>query len=282
VISFKDVTVHFTKRDGQPFTALRDVSFEIPEGEFVALIGPSGCGKTTLLKIVAGLQRASAGAIEIDGRVVTSPGPDRALVFQNFVLLPWCDVVTNVAFGLEARGVGKAERIERARAELAKVGLTGFEHHLPHELSGGMQQRVGIARALAVNPDTLLMDEPFGALDALTRRVMQRDLAALWSTEGNRRTAIFVTHSMAEAVFLADRIVLMNTRPGRVEEIIEVPFRRPRGDDVTRSTEYRDFVDYLSSRLEGMQRSDMGTSGDVAAGSDRAAGNELVAGEGSA
>lgn len=257
MISYKDVTVHFTKRDGESFTALRDVSFEIPDGEFVALIGPSGCGKTTLLKITAGLQRASAGAVEIDGRAITAPGPDRALVFQNFVLLPWCDVVTNVAFGLEARGMGKAQRLERARAELAKVGLTGFEHHLPHELSGGMQQRVGIARALAVEPDTLLMDEPFGALDALTRRVMQRDLAALWGQEGNRRTAVFVTHSMDEAVFLADRIVLMNTRPGRVEEIIEVPFERPRTDEVLRTTEYRDFVDYLSSRLEGMQRSDM-------------------------
>jgi NitT/TauT family transport system ATP-binding protein len=176
------------------------------------------------------------------------------------VLLPWYDIITNVAFGLEARGVGKTERLKRAQTELARVGLTGFEHHLPHELSGGMQQRVGIARALAVEPQTLLMDEPFGALDALTRRVMQQDLADIWSQESNDRTAVFVTHSMDEAVFLSDRIVLMNTRPGRVEEVIEVPFARPRSTEVTRSAEYRDFVDYLSSRLEGMQRSDMQTA----------------------
>jgi len=261
MLKFNNVSVTFAKRDGQPFTALDDVSFEIPDGDFVALIGPSGCGKTTLLKIVAGLQKATTGSIEIDGKQVTSPGPDRALVFQNFVLLPWYDVVTNIAFGLEARGVGKAERLKRAGAELSKVGLAGFEHHLPHELSGGMQQRVGIARALVVEPQTILMDEPFGALDALTRRVMQRDLAAIWSEEGNDRTAVFVTHSMQEAVFLADRIVLMNTRPGRVEEVIEVPFARPRGDAITRSSEYRDFVDYLSSRLETMQRSDMQPTG---------------------
>jgi NitT/TauT family transport system ATP-binding protein len=261
MLTFDNVSVTFTKRDGEPFTALEDVSFEVPDGEFVALIGPSGCGKTTLLKIIAGLQKATSGSVAVNGSKITPPGPDRALVFQNFVLLPWYDVITNVAFGLEARGVGKTERLERARAELARVGLTGFENHLPHELSGGMQQRVGIARALAVEPQTILMDEPFGALDALTRRVMQRDLAAIWSEESNDRTAVFVTHSMDEAVFLADRIVLMNTRPGRVEEVIEVPFGRPRSDEVTRSQEYRDFVDYLSSRLEGMQRSDMETTG---------------------
>jgi NitT/TauT family transport system ATP-binding protein len=261
MLKFNNVSVTFTKRGGAPFTALEDVSFEVPDGDFVALIGPSGCGKTTLLKIVAGLQKSTAGSVEIDGSRITAPGPDRALIFQNFVLLPWYDVVTNAALGLEARGVGKAERLKRARAELARVGLTGFEHHLPHELSGGMQQRVGIARALVVEPQTILMDEPFGALDAITRRVMQRDLAAIWSEEGNDRTAVFVTHSMAEAVFLADRIVLMNIRPGRVEEVIEVPFARPRDDDVTRTQDYRDFVDYLSSRLEGMQRSDMRPTG---------------------
>ena len=264
MLTFDQVSVTFTKRDGEPFTALQDVSFDIPDGEFVALIGPSGCGKTTLLKIIAGLQKASAGGIDIDGRRISGPGPDRAMVFQNFVLLPWYDILTNVAFGLEARGVSKSERTERARAELERVGLTGFEHHLPHELSGGMQQRVGIARALAVEPRTILMDEPFGALDALTRRVMQRDLADIWSQEGNDRTAVFVTHSMDEAVFLADRIVLMNTRPGRVEDVIEVPFPRPRTEQVTRTPEYRDFVDYLSSRLEGMQRSDMALTGDSA------------------
>ncbi len=257
MLNFDSVSVTFRKRDGEPFDALKEVSFDIPDGKFVALIGPSGCGKTTLLKVVAGLQPATSGTVRNDDGPISSPGEDRALVFQNFVLLPWYDVLTNVAFGLEARGVAKAERLERARVELARVGLSGFEHHLPHELSGGMQQRVGIARALAVEPRTLLMDEPFGALDALTRRVMQRDLAAIWSEEGNDRTAVFVTHSMDEAVYLADRIVLMNTRPGRVEEVIDVPFARPRSDEVTRTPAYRDFVDYLSARLEGMQRDDM-------------------------
>ncbi|HEX5997348.1 MAG TPA: ABC transporter ATP-binding protein [Jiangellales bacterium] len=256
MIQFEDVTVTFTRK-GEPFTALDRVSFTTEDGHFTSLIGPSGCGKTTLLKIVAGLLRPSNGRVVLDGRPVTGPGPERALVFQNFVLLPWADVLTNAAFGLEARGVPKAQRLDRARQELTKVGLAGFEKHLPHELSGGMQQRVGIARALAVDPAVLLMDEPFGALDALTRRVMQRDLAALWDETTNRRSAVFVTHSMDEAVFLSDRIVVFKTRPGRVEEVIDVPFPRPRTEDVTRSAEYRDFAAYLSSRLENMQRADM-------------------------
>ena len=262
MIELDGIGVVFT-RGNTPFEALKDVSFTVDKGKFVSLIGPSGCGKTTLLKIIAGLARPTTGTVRVEGKEVRGPGEERALVFQNFVLLPWANVLTNAAFGLEARGVGKEARLKRAQAELEHVGLQGFEKHLPHELSGGMQQRVGIARALAVDPAVLLMDEPFGALDALTRQLMQKDLAALW--EGGDRSGVFVTHSMDEAVFLSDEIVLMNTRPGRVEEVIEVPFPRPRTTEVTRSQDYRDFTDYLSSRLETMQRDDMANRGPVPA-----------------
>jgi len=259
MIDLHDVGMTF-EHDGAPFDALRDVSFSIREGEFASLIGPSGCGKTTLLKIVAGLLRQTSGEVFIDSSPVAGPGNDRAFIFQNFVLLPWADVMTNVSFGLEARGVGREERLLRAAEELARVGLTGFENHYPHQLSGGMQQRVGIARALAVDPRILLLDEPFGALDALTRQLMQKDLLALWQ-RSERRTALFVTHSMDEAVFLSDRVILMNTRPGRVDSVIDVPFGRPRTEDVVRSQEYREVVTDLWSRLEQMQRADMETRG---------------------
>lgn len=255
MIELRDVTMVF-ERNGTPFIALENVEFDVPAGDFVSVIGPSGCGKTTLLKIVSGLLPPTSGVVSVEGRAIRGPGSDRALVFQNFVLLPWATVLDNAAFGLEARGLGKEERRAIARAQLAKVGLSGFEDHYPRELSGGMQQRVGIARALAVDPDILLMDEPFGALDALTRRLMQADLLDLWQ-ESEPRTAIFVTHAMEEAVYLSDRIVLMNTRPGRVEEIIDVPFERPRHRELTAQPEYHDFTDYLGSRLESMQRQDM-------------------------
>ena len=247
-------------RDGVPFDALKEVSCTIDTDEFTSLVGPSGCGKTTLLKIVAGLLIPTSGTLRIDGEIVREPGFDRAVVFQNFALLPWADVLTNAAFGLEARRVRKAERERVATEQLARMGLSGFERHHPHQLSGGMQQRVGIARALAVEPSILLMDEPFGALDALTRQVMQKELAQLWDSD-EHRTAVMVTHSMDEAAFLSDTIVLMNTRPGRIEEIISVPFRRPRARDVVRSAEYRDFTDYLWTRLEGMHREDIDVNG---------------------
>ena len=225
-------------------------------GRFTSIIGPSGCGKTTLLKMMAGLSKPTSGRIEIDGNVITGSGPDRALVFQNFVLLPWADVLANAAFGLEARGVPKRLREETARAQLSRVGLTGFESHFPHELSGGMQQRVGIARALAVDPDTLLMDEPFGSLDAITRQVMQRDLLRLWQ-ETAHKTTVFVTHSMDEAALLSDQVVIMDTRPGRVASVVDVPFPRPRTAEITDSPEYREFTSDLSRQLERMQRMDM-------------------------
>ena len=260
MIELRNVGMTF-ERDDVPFQALDDITLTIDDGQFTSIIGPSGCGKTTLLKIIAGLIKPTTGTTVVDGEVVDGPGPDRALVFQNFVLLPWATVLDNAAFGLEARGMKKEERRRVASEQLARVGLVGFENHYPRELSGGMQQRVGIARALAVDPANLLMDEPFGALDALTRQLMQKDLLGLWQ-DSEPRTAAFVTHSMDEAVYLSDRIVLMNTRPGRIEEIIDVPFGRPRHDDVAASAEYNEFTSLLWSKLEGMQRVDMASRED--------------------
>ena len=255
MIEVKGVSKVFS-RGGKSFEALRDITFGVGTGRFTSMIGPSGCGKTTLLKMMAGLIRPSSGVIEIEGKEVTGSGPDRALVFQNFVLLPWADVLTNTAFGLEARGVPKKTREEVARSRLAQVGLTGFEHHYPHELSGGMQQRVGIARALAVEPDTLLMDEPFGSLDTITRHVMQHDLLRLWQ-ETATKTTVFVTHSMEEATLLSDQVVIMDTRPGRVAQIVEVPFPRPRQVGLTDTPAFLEFTAEMSKLLERMQRIDM-------------------------
>ena len=227
MIKLNGVTKSFgSVRGGAPNQVLGGIDLEVGDHEFVCLLGPSGCGKTTLLEIVAGLMRPDAGRVEIDGRAVDGPGPDRAMVFQDFALLPWADVETNVAFGLEARGMAKAERLAAARALIAKVGLAGFERHYPGQLSGGMQQRVGLARALAVGPRVLLMDEPFSSLDSLTRRLTQEDLLALHAQE--RHTVLFVTHSVDEAVRLGDRVVRLTRRPARVAEIVETGLSRPR------------------------------------------------------
>lgn len=252
MIEIVEVTKVYRSRDGQrEVKALDRIDMTVDKKEFVALLGPSGCGKTTLLKIVGGLIPVSEGEVRVDGKPVKKPGPDRAIVFQNFALMPWANVVTNVAFGLELRGVPKEERQEKARALLRTVGLSGFEDAYPRHLSGGMQQRVGLARALAVNPDTLLMDEPFGALDAQTRRVMQDDLIRLH--ERDPKTVVFVTHSMDEAVRLADRILLMCTRPGRIEEEIDVPFGRPRPSNYDKNVKFTDLKNYLWDKLKGMQ-----------------------------
>nr|WP_240929877.1 ABC transporter ATP-binding protein [Streptomyces coryli] len=242
----------FTDRRGDTVTALDDARLDVAENEFLTLLGPSGCGKTTLLKCIAGLVPYDSGTIEIDGRPIQGPGPDRAMVFQNFALLPWASVVDNVAFGLRLRGVARAEREERARELVATMGLAGFEKKLPGELSGGMQQRVGIARALAVQPQVLLMDEPFGAVDEQTRRLLQEELLALW--EEQRPTVVFVTHSMEEAVLLGDRVALMSARPGRVAELVPVDLPRPRarGGGPDRSGVYAELTAYLWDRLREM------------------------------
>lgn len=231
--------------------ALADLSLEITAGEFVSIIGPSGCGKTTLLKIVCGLLRPDRGQVLIDGRPVEGPGPDRAMVFQDFALLPWADSLTNAAFGLEMLGVERGERRRRARAWLEAVGLQGFEHQHPHELSGGMQQRVGLARALAVEPRILLMDEPFGAVDSQTRRLLQEDLLRIVAR--GDRTVVFVTHSMDEAVRMGDRVVLLGPRPGRVIDSIAVPFAKGRGPDMRREPAFIELKEHLWARLRAMQ-----------------------------
>jgi NitT/TauT family transport system ATP-binding protein len=229
--------------------ALTDVNLSVNANEFISIIGPSGCGKTTLLKIIDGLIPHNSGQILINGKKVSGPGPDRAVVFQTFALLPWRTVLANVEFSLELRRVAKEERATIARDYLKRVGLEGFENHYPHELSGGMQQRAGLARALAVNPMILLMDEPFGSVDAQTRQLLQEELLQLWQHE--RKTVIFITHSMDEAVYLSDRVVVMTPRPGRVAEILDVPLPRPRiADEVRRDPQFVELTNYIWDSLK--------------------------------
>jgi NitT/TauT family transport system ATP-binding protein len=228
--------------------ALRDLSLEFPRGQLTSLLGPSGCGKTTLLKIIAGLLEPTSGEVEVNGKKVTGPGPDRAFVFQDFALLPWASVIRNVAFGLEMRGVGKSEREDIASKYIKEVGLGGFEHSYPHELSGGMRQRVGLARALSVDAEVLLMDEPFSAVDEQTRRKFQEDLLALVQNEN--KTFLFVTHSIEEAVYVSDQIAILLPRPSRVHEIIRPSNFRAKGvDNIRRDPEYLDIVDEIWASL---------------------------------
>ena len=228
--------------------ALRDMSLEFPRGQLTSLLGPSGCGKTTLLKIIAGLLEPTSGYVEVNGKTVSGPGPDRAFVFQDFALLPWATVLNNVAFGLEMRGVPRSEREAIAEKYIGDVGLSGFEHSYPHELSGGMRQRVGLARALSVDADVLLMDEPFSAVDEQTRRKFQEDLLNLVQNEN--KTFIFVTHSIEEAVYVSDQIAILLPRPSRVSEIIRPSSFRNKGvENIRRDPEYLDIVDDIWSSL---------------------------------
>ncbi|HHY91762.1 MAG TPA: ABC transporter ATP-binding protein [Firmicutes bacterium] len=206
--------------------ALSAASFSVTEGEFITLLGPSGCGKSTLLRIIAGLEEPSAGEVLLDGRPITGPGPERGMVFQSYTLFPWLTVRANIEFGLELKGVPRAERQQIVARYLKLIGLTGFEQALPKNLSGGMKQRVAIARALANDPEVLLMDEPFGALDAQTRMVMQEVLLTAW--EESKKTILFVTHDVEEAVFLADKVFVMTARPGQIKAILDVRLPRPR------------------------------------------------------
>ena len=222
--------------------ALRDVTLEFPRGELSTLLGPSGCGKTTLLKIIAGLIDHDAGEVWVKGKKVNGPGPERAFVFQDFALLPWANVLRNVAFGLELRGVPRAEREEVARRAIVEVGLKGFELRHPNQLSGGMRQRVGLARALTVDADIILMDEPFSSVDEQTRRKFQEDLLDL--LRHRQKTVIFVTHSIEEAVYLSDQIVLLSPRPGTVSKIVRPGVDHSRNpDEIRRDRNYLDTVD---------------------------------------
>jgi NitT/TauT family transport system ATP-binding protein len=230
--------------------ALDRIDLTIAPGEFVSLIGPSGCGKTTLLKIIDGLIPHDGGEILINGERSDAPGPERAVVFQSFALLPWRTVEDNVAFGLELRGVDKVKAAKTVRRHIAMVGLKGFERRYPSQLSGGMQQRVGLARALAVEPAILLMDEPFGSLDAQTRNLLQADLERIW--EADHKTVLFVTHAMDEAVFLSDRVVIMSPRPGRIQEIVDVDLPRPRGEHVRVDPRFVELTAYVWDVLREM------------------------------
>jgi NitT/TauT family transport system ATP-binding protein len=232
-----------------PVQALKDIDLDFPAGELTSLLGPSGCGKTTLLKIIAGLLKPAAGTVLVNGKKVDGPGPERAFVFQDFALLPWASVIRNVAFGLELRGVPTSEREAVAEKYIGDVGLRGFERKYPHELSGGMRQRVGLARALSVRADVLLMDEPFSAVDEQTRRKFQEDLLQLVAVE--KRTFLFVTHSIEEAVYLSDRIVLLSPRPGKVWKIIEPDMSRDLSpDQIRREPGYLDTVESIWQNLK--------------------------------
>jgi NitT/TauT family transport system ATP-binding protein len=250
MIAVRSVSKHFGQ-GGTRLNVLDRISFEVPDDEFLTVIGPSGCGKTTLLKILAGLVPYDSGEVLIGDKPVTGPGPERAVVFQSFALLPWMNVLDNISFGLRLRGVPASRRDPEARRLAELVGLKGFESHLPRKLSGGMQQRVGLARALAVNPEILLMDEPFGSLDEQTRLLMQEQLLRIWQQA--RKTVVFVTHSMEEAILLGDRVMLLSRHPGRVREVLEVPFERPRDRRVVDSAEFQRLREHLWDALREMQ-----------------------------
>jgi NitT/TauT family transport system ATP-binding protein len=227
---------------GRPVLALDKLTIEVKEREFIAILGPSGCGKSTLLYLMGGFMPIQYGQIVVNGTPVTGPGPDRGIVFQHFALFPWKTVRDNVLYGLEKQRLPKAERLDIAQRFIDLVGLRGFEDSYPSQLSGGMKQRVAIARTLAIDPDTLLMDEPFGALDAQTRALMQEELISIWNR--SPKTVVFVTHDVREAVLLADRVAVMTARPGRLKEIVDTKFPGGHSLDITKSKEFNEKVDY--------------------------------------
>jgi NitT/TauT family transport system ATP-binding protein len=241
----------FASRQGEPLIVLDDLSFTIEKSEFVCILGPSGCGKTTLLRMIAGLDHATSGVIDVDGEPVTGPDPRIAMIFQEYSLYPWRTVRANVEFGLQMRGIPPEERREIVDRNIRLVGLEDFAMSYPYELSGGMRQRVAVARALATDPAVLLMDEPFGALDAQTRNRMQKELLRIW--EKTKKTIIFITHSVDEAVFLANRIVVLSPRPGRVDVIYDVNIPRPRDRTSVEFAKLRREVLELIDQLEERQ-----------------------------
>jgi NitT/TauT family transport system ATP-binding protein len=235
MISIRSVSKTYESSRGR-VTSLQNVDLAVDRGEFVTLVGPSGCGKSTMLNLVAGLLKPTSGDVLVDGRPVEGPGPDRGVIFQQYALFPWLTALQNVEFGLRLQGLKKKERRERAQQYLDLVGLGRFASSLPKELSGGMKQRCAIARAYAVHPSLLLMDEPFGALDALTRVQMQDDLLGTWQQE--RRTVLFITHDVDEAAYLAGRVIVMSPSPGRISDVVDVPLPYPRTEEMRLSPQF--------------------------------------------
>jgi NitT/TauT family transport system ATP-binding protein len=256
LIEIHDAGVVFDA-DGGAVEAMQHVSLGVKPGEFVSLIGPSGCGKSTLLNMVAGFVQPTTGFVRMDGEAIRGPGSDRGVVFQQYSLFPWLSVRKNVEFGLKMRGVSPADREPAARTLLGLAGLLGFENHYPDQLSGGMKQRVGIVRALATNPQVLLMDEPFGALDSQTRVVMQEILTNMW--QRFRISVLFVTHDIEEAIFLSDKIYVMTARPGRIKAEIMVPLPRPRTPEMTSSLPFMDMVQKLKALIREESLAAMGS-----------------------
>jgi NitT/TauT family transport system ATP-binding protein len=251
-VQVQSLTVVYEKpKAAGKLTAVSGVNLNVARGTFVTIVGPSGCGKSSLLLSIAGLVKPASGCVRVNGERVSGPGRDRAVVFQDFALMPWRTVIDNVRFGLELQrrqGMTAEDLTARARRYVELVGLKGFEHYHPHQLSGGMRQRVGIARALAVDPEILLLDEPFASLDAQTREEMGRELTAIW--ELNRKTALFVTHSIDEAIFLADQLVVMATNPGRITETISVDLPRPRTVEAMDSQLFIEYRRQIRERLK--------------------------------
>ncbi|MBF6171857.1 ABC transporter ATP-binding protein [Nocardia blacklockiae] len=265
-LSLTGVRKQFAARGArEPFTALADVTLDLREGEFLVLVGPSGSGKSTLLDLLGGLSKPSAGQILLDGTPVHGPGLDRGIVFQQYALLPWRTARANIEFGLEAKGVRRRERREIAEHYLNLVGLDGFGDRYPHELSGGMKQRVAIARSLAFDPEVLLMDEPFAALDAQTRESLQDELLRIWRTTG--KTILFITHGIDEAVYLGQRVAVLTSRPGRIKAVVDIDLDRDTGADLRSSERFREFRHLIweqlqteVSRAQGLERAALTTT----------------------
>lgn len=258
-LELRGVRKTFRSADREEFVALDDVSIAAPEGEFLVLVGPSGSGKSTLLDLVGGLTQPTSGEILLDGRRIVGPGLDRGIVFQQYALLPWRTARGNIEFGLEAKGVGRRERRAIADEYLALVGLSGFGDHHPHELSGGMKQRVAIARSLAYDPEVLLMDEPFAALDAQTRESLQDELRRIWTATG--KTILFITHGIDEAIYLGNRVAVLTERPGRIKEVLQIELDRDDVEDLRSTEQFRDYRHRIWLSLRPEQRTD--ASGEV-------------------
>lgn len=248
ILQVKAVHQVFTSPTKNSVEALRNISFEVSSGEFVSIVGASGSGKSTLLRIIDGLIKATSGDVLVGNHKVEGPGRDRAMVFQHDSLMPWRNVIQNISYGLILSGMNKKEAEEAASYYLNLVELNGFEHHFPHQLSGGMRQRVNVARALAVKPSILLMDEPFAALDSQTREIMQSELLSIW--EKSKNTVLLITHQIDEAVFLSDRVIIFSARPGQIREEIVIDLPRPRGIEIKRTQAFVHLVDRIWKLIE--------------------------------